>query len=134
MSAQIFPSAVAPATVTASEIEIGDDSITPLNRGDALTYFDNLTSYLMPDNTGKGHVPDPSLLDMDNGEPGAAGPHPHQRLTRTDLRPGHLFESECPAPFMENHCFHTFFPITVKRRQKERASSLLSLLALKADG
>jgi len=111
ISAQVFPPAVAPATVTASEIEIDDDSITSVNRGDALTYFDNLTGYLMPNNAGKGHVPEPPLLDVDNREPGAAGSHPHQRLARTDLRSGHLFEPECPTSLMENHCFHMFLPV-----------------------
>src|SRR5439155_6702353 len=103
--------AVAPATVTTSEIEIADDSIALVNGGDALTYFHHLTSYLMPDNAGKDHVPQPSLLDVDHGEPSAAGPHPHQRLTRTGLRLRHLFVPERPAPFIENHCLHMFLPV-----------------------
>jgi len=111
ISAQVLPPAVAPATVTASEIEIDDDSIALVNSGDALTYLDYLTSYLMPDNAGKGYASESPLFNVDNGEASAAGPYPHQRLTRTDLRSGHLFVPECSTPFIENHCFHMFLPM-----------------------
>src|SRR5215510_1502183 len=111
ISAQVFPSTVAPATVTASEIEIADDSIALVSGGDALAYLDHFTSYLMADNAGESHVPEPPLLDVDNREPSAAGSHPHQRLTRTDLGSGHLFVPECSTSLIENHCFHILLPV-----------------------